>query len=374
MLHFLWRRFVADRLVASLLARMAPELNSRISAAVVAQLGAMPTKHLASDWSQRLEPELDARIEAAIAVQCALIRSEMIETVQSKLSAATPQKPWKANLFIPSIELHARVEEPFMGYSTCSASDFLHPEFRRLSKVLGLPLTFHRKYWEWVFILHHGLRTGAIGPGKRALGFAVGAEPLPAAFARLGTKVLATDAPTEIGVAKGWQKGGQHAALLEDLYHADIVDRSTFDNMVTFLPCDMTRIPQDFTDYDFCWSSCSFEHLGTLATGIDFVVESLEKTLSPGGVACHTTEFNLSSDQDTIEEGPTVLYRRQDILRLIDLLEQRGHAVEPFSIAPDTHILDGFVDTPPYEAPPHLKLQLLGYVSTSVGLVIRRKA
>lgn len=237
---------------------------------------------------------------------------------------------------------------------------------------MGLPLVFHRKYWEWVFVLHHAIRTGAVGPGKRALGFAVGAEPLPAAFARTGASVTATDAPADIGIENGWQKSGEYATRLDDLYHPDVVDRDTFERNVTFSVCDMTRIPTDLSGYDFCWSCCSFEHLGTLEAGIDFVVESVEKTLALGGIACHTTEFNLSSDNDTVEDGPTVLYRKRDILKLIDLLERRGHTVEPFSIAPDTHVLDSFVDTPPYEAPPHLKLQLIGYVSTSIGLIIHR--
>jgi hypothetical protein len=134
----------------------------------------------------------------------------------------------------------------------------------------------------------------------------------------------------------------------------------------------MNEIPASLAGYDFGWSSCSFEHLGTLAAGLDFVVESVEKTIRPGGVACHTTELNLSSDDETVREGATVLYRKQDILKLIDTLERRGHTVEPFRIAPDTHVLDSFVDTPPYQAPPHLKLELMGYVSTSVGLIIRR--
>lgn len=259
-----------------------------------------------------------------------------------------------------------------MAHSTCCASDFLHPEFARFCAVLGLIPMFHRKYWEWIFILHHAIRTGAVGPGQRALGFAVGTEPLPSAFAQLGASVMATDAPHDLGVKAGWQKSGEFAAKLDDLYHSRVVDRATFEDRVTFAECDMTRIPADLSGYDFCWSSCSFEHLGTLQAGFDFVVESVERTLRLGGVACHTTELNVASDVDTIETGPTVLYRKRDILSLIERLERRGHVVEPFTIAPDTHVLDFFVDTPPYAAPPHLKLQLLGYVSTSVGLIVRR--
>jgi hypothetical protein len=53
-------------------------------------------------------------------------------------------------------------------------------------------------------------------------------------------------------------------------------------------------------------------------------------------------------------------------------MERRGHKVERLRIAPDSQVLDFYADTPPYSAPPHLRLRLMGYVSTSVGLVITR--
>jgi hypothetical protein len=355
MLRMLWRRFLAEPVTRSVVARMGPEMERLVSSGIESKMAI--TDSVMRNAAARMGPEMERLVSAEI---------------ESRIATVTSQKPWKANLHIPPIGLHPAIDGPFMAHSTCCAADFLHPEFARLCSLLGLTPTYHRKYWEWVAVFHHAVRTGAVGKGKRGLGFAVGAEPLPSAFAQIGTSVTATDAPEEIGVSAGWQEGGQHSSRLDDLYHPGVVARATFENNVTFATCDMRNISADLTDYDFCWSSCSFEHLGTLQAGLDFVVESVEKTLRPGGVACHTTELNLSSNGDTIESGPTVLYRKQDLLGLIDSLERRGHSVDPFSIAPDTHVLDFFVDTPPYAAPPHLKLQLLGYVSTSVALVIRR--
>ena len=40
-----------------------------------------------------------------------------------------------------------------------------------------------------------------------------------------------------------------------------------FDQLVTFRPVDMTAIPDDLAGFDFCWSSCALEHLGSLAAG-----------------------------------------------------------------------------------------------------------
>jgi hypothetical protein len=105
---------------------------------------------------------------------------------------------------------------------------------------------------------------------------------------------------------------------------------------------------------------------------MQFVVNSVERTLKIGGTAVHTTEFNLSSNTDTVTEGDTVIYRKRDIEELVKRLEDRGHHVQPFRVAPDSHYLDSFVDVPPYTSNPHLKLQLGKFVATSVGLVITR--
>jgi hypothetical protein len=148
----------------------------------------------------------------------------------------------------------------------------------------------------------------------------------------------------------------------------------------------MNNISPHLKDFDFCWSSCCFEHLGNLDKGIEFVINSVEQTLKVGGIACHTTEFNLSSNEDTVEEGETVIYRKKDIEKLISILQDRGHKVSTIKIAKDLYPADFYVDLPPYnnstdffyvdippyKCSPHLKLQLSDYVATSIGLVIER--
>ena len=46
----------------------------------------------------------------------------------------------------------------------------------------------------------------------------------------------------------------------------------------------------------------------------------------PGGVGVHTTEYNLSSNERTVEQGPTVLYRRRDLDTIRDALDARCSA------------------------------------------------
>ena len=134
----------------------------------------------------------------------------------------------------------------------------------------------------------------------------------------------------------------------------------------------MNRIPDDLRGFDFTWSCCCFEHLGSLEAGIQFVLNSVEKTLRRGGIAVHTTEFNLSSNEDTIEEGHTTIYRRKDMEDLVKRLRERGHDVQPLVVAPDSHFLDYHVDVPPYTHNPHIKLRYDKYITKSVGIVVRR--
>jgi hypothetical protein len=136
----------------------------------------------------------------------------------------------------------------------------------------------------------------------------------------------------------------------------------------------MNNIDPSLHGFDFCWSSCCFEHLGSLEAGMRFVINSVEKTLKPGGIACHTTELNLSSNEETLEAGETVLYRRRDIQELIERLSDRGHTVSPLKISPARHPLDFHVDSPPYTHNPHIKLTVGGHTTTSVGMVVKRAA
>jgi|GEM_PF-652346 len=368
MFKTIWRRFLADRVVASVEARLG--LGARLAAGQQQTLAAAEAM---------LEPRLAAQQQAlaAISLDTASAREdtasqrERLEQVESKMAIVVDSKPAKKNLHIPDIGIHPPITEAFMEYSTVSAADFYNPSFRALCAELGLSPMLHRKYWEWVFVLHHAKRLGVVGSGKRALGFAVGQEPLPSALAALGTRVVATDAPPELGESKGWRKTSEHSSSLAETHKPDLIDWGAYQRLATAQPCDMTNIDPTLTGFDLCWSCCSFEHLGDIEAGLRFVEESVERTLAVGGVAIHTTEFNLSSNDDTVESGATVLYRLRDMEAFVERMRSRGHHVEPLRVAPDAHVLDFFVDTPPYEAPVHLKLRLMGYTSTSVALIIR---
>jgi hypothetical protein len=295
-----------------------------------------------------------------------------VEALESSFDARV-SKAIRDHVFLPTTSHWSR-DKPFMPFSSCSAADFLHPRYSDLCAVLDHPLMFHRKLWEWIFVLHHLEQAGMLQEGKRGVGFGVGQERLPAAFASRDAHVLATDAPPSIGVSSGWTATGQHSDNLAELKYPSIVSDEKFDANVSHRFCDMNAIDDDITDFDFTWSCCCLEHLGSLEAGIQFIINSVEKTLKVGGVAVHTTELNLSSNDDTIEDGHTVLYRHRDLTDVVLRLRALGHEVMPFIVAPDSHVLDFHVDLPPYASAPHLKMRFDKYVTTSAGVVVKKRA
>ncbi len=306
-----------------------------------------------------------------VAAETAQLR-ERIAALENTFDARVSEV-LRRHIFLPSPELHWQQDRPFMPYSSCSAADFLHPRYSEICKVIDHPLQFHRKVWEWIFVYHHLEQSGALAAGKRGLGFGVGQERMPSVFANRGVTVVATDAPPAIGVSSGWSASGQHSESLAQLYYPNIVPEALFKTHVSHQFCDMNAIGDSLVDFDFTWSCCCYEHLGTIEAGEAFVINSVEKTLKSGGIAVHTTELNLSSNDDTVEEGHTVLFRRCDFERLVARLRALGHEVQPFVVAPDSHVLDFHVDLPPYGGEPHLKLRLENYVTTSAGIVVRKK-
>lgn len=313
----------------------------------------------------------EARQRLAAMGLAAVDLDALVDILMPKLiERLNSERPWKRSLYIPDPHVASLpADAPFMRYSTCSGQDILHPQFSEILASIGRQAETHRKLWEWVFVIFHLRRLNAIRPGRRGLVFGVGQELLPALFASEGVSIMATDAPAAIGHEAGWQGSNEYSGGLASLPSGNL-DRASFEKLVEWRECDMNAISEDLRGFDFCWSSCCFEHLGDLRKGMDFVLNSVE-TLVPGGVAVHTTEFNLSSNDDTSFSGDTVIYRKRDIEELIQELRARGHHVDPLLIAPDSGGADAYVDVPPY-AGPHLKLALDRFVCTSIGLVIRR--
>ncbi|NOT35364.1 MAG: class I SAM-dependent methyltransferase [Candidatus Eisenbacteria bacterium] len=232
------------------------------------------------------------------------------------------------------------------------------------------PLRMHRKIWEYCFIAQALHERGMLEPGRRGLGFAVGHEPMPSLFASFGCEIVATDVATEQARKAGWVETDQHADSLEALNRRGLCDPERFRRNVSFRFADMRAIPADLGSYDFVWSSCSLEHLGTMALGKRFVEQSM-KHLKPGGVGVHTTEYNLGSNLFTLTRGSTVLFRKRDLREIAARVERLGGHVDLDFTEGDLPF-DRVVDKPPYQHEVHLRLRVKAFVATSFGLIVEK--
>jgi 2-polyprenyl-3-methyl-5-hydroxy-6-metoxy-1,4-benzoquinol methylase len=251
----------------------------------------------------------------------------------------------------------------------CTQEQFDTEEYRKWCVRMREQPYHHRKQWEFVYIAQSLLERGMLQPEKRGLGFGVGQEPLASLFASYGCYIVASDQAPAQAVSAGWVDSSQHADGLATLNSRGICEQGEFDRLVSFRVVDMNDVPDDLSNFDFVWSSCSLEHLGSITKGMQFIVRSM-KCLKPGGVAVHTMEFNASSNWDTVRYGPTVLFRRRDIEKLSCALAKQGHATELNFDLGDGE-LDRYIDLPPYRASPHLKLKIGRFTSTSFGMIIQ---
>ncbi len=235
------------------------------------------------------------------------------------------------------------------------------------------PDNLHRKLWEYCFITQALYERGMLRQGIKGLGFAVGKEPLSSLFASYGSQITATDLHFEESQQGGWVETNQHANALADLNERGLCDPAQFDHLVDFEPVNMNQIPDTLRGFDFLWSCCAFEHLGSIQQGLDFVYHAME-CLKPGGVAVHTTDLNLSSDDETIDHQKDVLFRKRDIRELVHRLQRAGHYAAPLNFFKGWGEADKFVSLPPYiQDALHLKLLIDPYIATSVGLIIHKR-
>jgi SAM-dependent methyltransferase len=263
-----------------------------------------------------------------------------------------------------------------------SAGQCDEPAYREWSSLIenwdGEPAgqQYNRKLWEWAYIAEAVRTAGLMEPGRHAVGFGVGNEPMPAIFARHGVRVLATD--------QGWETGQAWAPThelmgtdLTGLSRPHIVDDSRLAELVRLREVDMNAVPDDLGQFDITWSSCVIEHLGSPARGLEFVLESCRR-LRPGGIAVHTTELELTAQDETRDYGHLAVYRLDDLRAFLARLPEVGcEATVNFTVSMDT-FEDRWVSLVHTEHRqalpdgPHLKLAIGDSVSTSFGLLLRK--
>lgn len=214
---------------------------------------------------------------------------------------------------------------------------------------LKIAPVYHRKLWEFAFLLQVLHENGVFArEGVHGVGFGCGREPLASYFASKNIAATVTDLDPEKVSSLGWVDTAQHTSTLEMAFYPDLVAREHFEKFVSHRFVDMNEIPVELTGiYDFCWSVCAFEHLGSIERGLSFVENSLN-VLKPGGIAIHTTEYNYLSHDKTIDDWPTVLFLRKHLEELGQRLKLKGHRMLGPDFDVGSGVLDRFIDVPPY--------------------------
>ncbi|RIA46290.1 methyltransferase family protein [Hephaestia caeni] len=269
-----------------------------------------------------------------------------------------------------------------LGSKACVQADIESDWCGHWAGELKTAIIYHRKLWEFSYVLQALYEHGHLSQGRKGLGFGCGAEPLPSYLASLGIHVTATDVSVREAQASGWLETGQHLSQRRG-HHPDLVDEATFARMVTHRDVDMNAIPASLTGFDFCWSICALEHLGSIGKGLAFIEASLA-TLRPGGLAVHTLEFNVENDGPTVDNWITVLFQQRHLEAISTRLRSQGHKVEELDFDMGSQPMDWFIDLPPWHHdagenaavqlgdPLHLKLAIDGFVSTSFGIIIQK--
>lgn len=243
--------------------------------------------------------------------------------------------------------------------------------FKEWCNRLLLPAYPNRKTWEFIYICEALKQNGFIQKGMKGVGFGVGKDPIVSYFVQEGMTILATDLFFDAAKENGWVDTNQYSKNILNLNERGLVsDKQILDN-VKFEEVDMNDIPKGIENYDFCWSACAFEHLGSIERGLDFVVNSLD-CVRPGGIVVHTTEFNVSSNDETVDNEGTVLFRRKDIEKLAERVRSLGHEIK-LNFNTGGSNFDRTYDVPPYSDYTHLKLKIDKFVSTSIGIIIKKK-
>lgn len=264
---------------------------------------------------------------------------------------ANADLPWR---FAPPT-----LEEPTS--QLCTSAQFAEPAFLEITEAMALERIAHRGIWQHAYIVSVLATEGVIAPGKRAIGFGCGAERTPALLASRGVTVLASDQPGEAAEQR-----------LDAMFDARVIPREDYDRLVSFHPIDMNDLPGGLDgQFDCLWSASAMQHLGSIRRGLDFVERSLP-ALRPGGIAVHTMDFNLGSNEETVDNPDIAIFRRRDIEALAGRLQAEGHQVLPINLHPGEDREDEVIDQPPYGLP-HLKLIIGRQVITTFGLAVRRK-
>ena len=191
----------------------------------------------------------------------------------------------------------------------CDAADWFDPALQTvIDRELEEPARLHRKQWEFAMIFLALQHYGLVTPEKTGLSLGGGRELLIYALARRIKRLIATDLYDSDSDWDTARTGNPDQFLKANMPFP--VDPQRFEA----LRMDMRRL--DFPDdhFDFCYSSCSFEHIGDDA---DFLahLNEVQRVLKPGGFYVFTTELHFGAE--TIRDAHNYVFAPAHLRQLI---------------------------------------------------------
>lgn len=251
--------------------------------------------------------------------------------------------------------------------SLTNMEDFTHERYLYWCNELHQDAShIHRKLWEWVVMCETLDRAGLLVPGTKALGFGVGKEPLVSYFASKRIHVTATDHVTDTGAWAGTFEGAAFRV-------PNLVDEKAFKRYVRYQDVDMNAIPLDLKNeqFDFIWSSCSMEHLGSRVHGVKFFIEALQ-CVRLGGLSVHTTEYTFDLGFDSRDLS---FYTAHDLKNLQSMVRSMGWKMDELDFTVGDHPYNYVENKTHYEVQgkPHIRVTLAGRNFTSCLLTVRKE-
>jgi hypothetical protein len=157
-------------------------------------------------------------------------------------SHATVQVPKSNQAGNDDVEASAgSVTEPTLESvvsQVCTSSQFREPVYDRLCAEIRQEKLYHRKQWEYIYILRALEQFGVLEPGYSGLGFGCGKEPLAAVMAKRGVDVICTDIPPAKDGDAYWG-----STDVKDYFYEGICSWEQFTKHVRFRAVDMNSIP-----------------------------------------------------------------------------------------------------------------------------------
>lgn len=169
----------------------------------------------------------------------------------------------------------------------CDAADWFEPDFNRIirEELEELP-RFHRKQWEFAMIYYILEKQGLLSEDKIGLSVGGGYERVLYSIARKIKHLTVTDI-YEMGTTWDTARTDSPEELIKQRmpFSVDL-------KKLCVMNMDMRDLKFDDKSFDFCYSSCSIEHIGTYE---DFVkhLDEVWRVLKESGIYVFTTEFHF---------------------------------------------------------------------------------